>query len=63
MEERAAQSKGSDSGAGADGKFGSDTQRRANAASEELGRGVIGVTAGIHVSTFIYLRWVSSCPG
>jgi len=48
MEEQAAQSKGSDSGAGADGKFGSGTQRRANAASEELGRGVIGTTAGIH---------------
>ncbi|KAJ5826002.1 hypothetical protein N7474_003140 [Penicillium riverlandense] len=43
MEEEAAQTKGSDSG-----KFGSDTQRRANAASEEFGRGVIGTTAGIH---------------
>jgi hypothetical protein len=49
MEEQAARSKGD---AGANDKFGSQTQRRANAASEELGRGVVGVAAGIHVSIY-----------
>lgn len=48
MEEEAAQSKGSNSG-----KFGSKTQRQANSASEELGHGIIGVAAGLHVSTCI----------